>query len=112
MSLLDDLIFSSCDYHGRGMFRFGQISFQIKIKSINGRQRKKFKKLGLIPQPALEVLWDLEFLPGEIAQGEGMRIPLLMSFLKNGRFRNQQNKANGLWLLEKIIKEEIGFSKK
>ena len=46
MSLLEDGVFSSTSYHGRGMFRFDRIGYKNKklLKEINQRQRNKFKE--------------------------------------------------------------------
>ena len=66
MSILEDGVLSSTSYHGRGMFRFDRIGYKNKIllKKIIPRQRNKFKGDRLIPSKLLQVLWNLDYLPG------------------------------------------------
>ena len=108
MSILKDGVFSSISYHGRGMFRFNCISTEHKklIKSIKPRQRKKFENNGLVPHQLLRVLWDLDFLPGKKRPTEGMRIPRLLKFLKEGKYRDDKNRTRGVLLHDKIDQEE------
>ena len=77
MPILQDGVYSSISYHGRGIFRFDRIPYNHKIllKSITQRQRKKFKNHELVPIPLLQVLWDMGYLPGHERPQEGMRIP-------------------------------------
>jgi hypothetical protein len=108
MSILKDGVFTSISYHGRGMFRFDRISIDHKklLKSIKPRQRRKFENNGLVPRQLLQVLWDLGFLPSQKRPKEGMRIPGLLRFLREGKYRDEKNRARGVLLHDKIDKEE------
>jgi hypothetical protein len=108
MSILYDGVFSSISYHGRGMFKFNSICDEHKklLKSIKQRQRKKFKNHGIVPRQLLKVLWDLDFLPNEKWPEEGMRIPGLLKFLREGKYRDKGNHARGILLHDKIDQEE------
>ena len=108
MSVLEDGVFSSISYHGRGMFRFDRICYEHKklLKSIKPRQRKKFENNGLVPRQLLQVLWDLDFLPTEKRPQEGMRIPGLLKLLREGRYRDEKHRAKGVLLHDKIDQEE------
>lgn len=109
MSILSDAVFSSVEWNGRGMFNFDRIPFRVKmtLKSTTKRQIWKFRKKGIVPVPVLEALWLLEFMPGEEAPKEGMKISLLTEYLQQGLYQDEKNAANGHWLYEKIVKEEM-----
>ena len=108
MSILKDGVFNSISYHGRGIFRFDRICYEHKklLKSIKPRQRKKFENNGLVPRQLLQVLWDLDFLPSETRPQEGMKIPALLKFLREGRYRNETNRVRGVLLHDRIDQEE------
>lgn len=108
MSILKDGVLSSISYNGRGMFRFDHICDEHKklLKSIKPRQRKKFKNNGLVPRQLLQVLWELDFLPGERKPHEGMTISALLTFLREGKYRDEKNRARGVLLHDKIDQEE------
>jgi len=108
MSILKDGVFSSISYHGQGIFRFDRISYEHKklLKSIKSRQRKKFENIGLVPRQLLQVLWDLGFLPSEKRPEEGMRISGLLKYLREGKYRDEKNRARGILLHDKIDQEE------
>jgi hypothetical protein len=108
MSLLEDGVFSSISYHGRGVFRFDRICYEHKklLKSIKPRQRKKFENNGLIPWQLLQVLWDRDFLPTENRPKEGMRVPALLNLLREGQYRDEKQRAKGVLLHDKIDQEE------
>lgn len=108
MSILKDGVFASVSYHGNRMFRFDRISYEHKmlLKSITQRQRRKFIVSGLIPKQVLQVLWDWDYLPGKEKPQEGMRIKVLLEFLRSGTYRSKKNHANGVWLRDIIDKEE------
>jgi hypothetical protein len=112
MSILEDGVFSSVSYHGHGIFRFDRICDEHKtlLKSIKPRQRKKFRKNGLVPRQLLQVLWELDFLPGEKSPQEGMRIPALLEFLRElGLYRNETNRLRGALLHDRIDEEECPY---
>ena len=113
MSILKDGVFSSISYHGRGMFSFDRICDEHKklLKSIKPRQRKKFENNGLVPRQLLQVLWDLDFLPTEKRPQEGMRIPGLLKLLREGKYRDEKQRARGVLLHDKIDQEEYPSSK-
>jgi hypothetical protein len=108
MSILKDGVFSSISYQGRGIFRFDHICDEHKklLKSIKPRQRKKFENNGLVPRQLLQVLWDLDMLPSEKRPEEGMRISGLLKFLREGKYRDEKNRARGILLHDKIDEEE------
>ena len=108
MSLLEDGVFSSTSYRGLGLFRFDSISYAQKklLKSIKPRQRRKFKNNGLVPWQLLHVLWDMDFLPTKNRPQEGMRIPDLLKLLREGRYRDDKQRARGILLHDKIDEEE------
>jgi hypothetical protein len=108
MSILKDGVLSSISYNGRGMFRFDRICDEHKklLKSIKPRQRKKFKNNGLVPRQLLQVLWELDFLPGERKPHEGMKISALLTFLREGKYRDEKNRARGVLFHDKIDQEE------
>jgi len=108
MSILEDGVNSSISYFGRGMFRFDRISDEQKLllKTITKRQRRKFREKRLIPRQLLQVFWDLDYLPGENRPDEGMRIPVLLNFLREGKYRDETNRARGILLHDKIDQEE------
>ena len=108
MSILKDGVFSSISYHGQGIFRFDRISYEHKklLKSIKSRQRKKFENIGLVPRQLLQVLWDLGFLPSEKRPEEGMRISGLLKYLREGKYRDEKNRARGILLHDKIDQDE------
>jgi hypothetical protein len=110
MSVLEDGVFSSISYHGRSMFSFERICYEHKrlLKSIKPRQRKKFEIKGLVPWQLLQVLWDLGFLPTEKRPQEGMRIPELLKLLREGRYRDEKQRARGVLLHDTIDLEESG----
>jgi hypothetical protein len=109
MSTLDDFVFSSKSYHGRGMFRFDRISYEHKmlLKSITKGQRIKFRNYRLIPRQVLQVLWDLDYLPGGKKPHEGMRVKVFLEFLRQGKYRDEKNRAIGVGLHDKIEQEEF-----
>ena len=109
MSMLKEGVLGSLSIYGDGLFRFERISQEQKnlLKSIKTRQRKKFENHGLVPRQVLQVLWDLDFLPGESQPQEGMRIPALLNFLKEGRYRNETNWKRGRLLHDRIDQEEF-----
>jgi len=102
-------VLGSLSCHGDGLFRFERFSQEHKnlLRSIKPRQRKKFENHGLVPPQVLQVLWDLDFLPGENRPQEGMRIPGLLKFLKEGRYRNEANRRRGTLLHDRIDQEEF-----
>jgi hypothetical protein len=112
MSILEDGVLSSKSYHGRGMFRFDRISNMHKklIKEITQRQRRKFIRQSrdkkVIPWRLLYVLWDLGYLPGENRPDEGMRIPVLLNFLREEEYRDERNRTRGILLHDIIDQEE------
>jgi len=108
MSILKDGVFSSISYQGRGMFSFDRICDEHKklLKSIKSRQRKKFENNGLVPRQLLQVLWDLDLLPIEKRPEEGMRIPGLLKVLREGKYRDEKNRARGILLHDKIDQDE------
>lgn len=108
MSILEDGVFSSISYHGKGMFRFDRISYENKmlLKGIKERQRRKFKGRKLIPKQVLQVLWSLGYLPDEKRPQGGMRVKIFLGFLRHGKYRNKKNHALGVWLHDKIEQEE------
>jgi hypothetical protein len=108
MSILEDCVFSSTSYHGRGMFVFDRISDEQKLllKTITKRQRRKFISHRLIPRQVLQILWDLDYLPGENGPDQGMRIPVLLKVLREGKYRDETNRARGILLHDKIDQEE------
>ena len=110
MSVLEDGVFSSISYYGRSIFSFDRICFEHKklLKSIKPRQRKKFENKSLVPWQLLQVLWDLGFLPTENRPQEGMRIPELLKLLREGRYRDEKNRARGVLLHDTIDLEESG----
>ena len=111
MSVLEDGVFSSISYHGRSIFSFDRICYEHKklLKSIKPRQRKKFEYKGLVPWQLLQqVLWDMGFLPTENRPQEGMRIPELLKLLREGRYRDDKQRARGVLLHDTIDLEESG----
>ena len=108
MSVLEDGVYSSISYYGRSMFSFDRICYEHKklLKSIKPRQRKKFENIGLVPRQLLQVLWDLGFLPSEKRPEEGMRIPGLLKVLREGKYRDEKQRARGILLHDKIDQEE------
>jgi hypothetical protein len=102
-------VLESLSHHVDGLFRFERISQKHKelLRSIKPRQRKKFEHHGLVPRQVLQVLWDLDFLPGENRPQEGMRIPGLLKFLKEGRYRDETNRRRGTLLHDRIDQEEF-----
>ena len=108
MSFLEDGVLSSTSYYGRGFFRFDRIGDANKklLKKIVKRQRRKFKDDKLIPRQLLQVLWNLGYVPGTKAPKEGMRNGAFLKFLRQGQYPNQKNRANGVWLHDKIEQEE------
>ena len=109
MSILEDGVFSSTSYHGRGMFRFNRISYEHKmlLKSITKKQRRKYRNHKLIPWQLLSVLWGLGYIPGEKRPIEGMRVRVFLEFLRNGQYRDEKNRALGVWLHDKVEQEEF-----
>ena len=109
MSTLEDCVFSSTSYHGRGMFIFDRISDeqQLLLKTITKRQRRKFISHRLIPRQVLQVLWVLGYLPGEKRFQEGMRVKVFLEFLRYGKYRDEKNRALGVWLHDKVEQEEF-----
>lgn len=113
MPILEDGVRSSTSYHGRGMFRFDRIGYENKklLKEIKKRKRNEFRSESrdkrLIPMQVLQVLWNLNFLPGKKRPEEGMRIRVFLEFLRNGQYRNEKNRALGIWLHDKVEREEF-----
>jgi len=110
MSVLEDGVYSSISYYGRSMFSFDRISYEHKklLKSIKPRQRKKIKNMKLVPWQLLQVLWDLDFLPTEKRPQEGMRIPQLLKLLREGRYRDDKQRARGVLLHDTIDQDQSG----
>ena len=113
MTVLEDGVYSSISYYGRSMFSFDRICFEHKklLKNIKPRQRKKFENKRLVPRQLLQVLWDLDFLPTENRPQEGMRIPELLKLLREGRYRDDKQRARGVLLRDTIDLEESGSEK-
>jgi hypothetical protein len=108
MSMMNVLMGNKALDDGYNMFKSNQLSDDNKqlLSSITNRQRKKFLDKKIVPIPVLEILWDLDFLPGKRPPREGMRIKALLEFLKNGEYRDEKNRALGVLLRETIEKEE------
>jgi hypothetical protein len=109
MSILKDGVKTSTSYHGLRMFKYACISYDHKmlLKSITRRQRSKFKKYKLIPSQVLQFFWDRGYLPGEERPNEGMRLKEFLKFLQKGQYRDETNRARGIWLHDKIEQEEF-----
>lgn len=109
MSFLSTAVNSSATWDGIGFFKYEWLSHGIKssLKSVTKRQRQKFKKYGVVPQPVLEALWYLGFLPEKEAPQQGMKISSLLEYLEHGNFQNQAILDKGRWLYEKIVKDEF-----
>ena len=109
MSMSNDGVLGSLSYRGDGLFRVERMSKEHKklLRSIKPRQRKKLENHGLVPRQVLQVLWDLDFLPGENRPQEGMRIPELLGFLREGRYCNETNRRRGTLLHDRIHQEEF-----
>jgi hypothetical protein len=108
MSMLNVLMGNRVLDDGYDMFKFAQLSDENQqlLRSITRRQRKKFIDKKIVPIPVLEILWDLDFLPGNRPPREGMRVSALLEFLNNGEYRDEKNRALGVLLRETIEKEE------
>jgi hypothetical protein len=109
MSLLSDGVNSGRFYNGRGDFQFGEISLshEFLLKSISKRQRRKFRRYGIIPRQLLIVLWENGYLPGKHSPRTSIKIQKLLAFLGDGPYRDKKRAQQGQWLYEKIVKEEL-----
>ncbi len=110
MSFLSTAVNSSVTWDGIGLFKYERLSHGVKssLKSVTKRQRHKFKKYGVVPQPVLEALWSLGFLPEKEAPQQGMKISTLTAYLQQGNFQDQASLDKGRWLYEEIVKDEFG----
>lgn len=108
-SILRDAVFSSTSRYGLGMFRFDRISNENKhlIKNISKHQRRHFTNKKQVPWQVLEVLWDMDNLPGNRPPKQGMKIRELCDLLANGNYRDEINRIHGIRLRDKIEREEF-----
>jgi len=109
MNLIEEAVFSSTTYWGIGFFDYREISHKVKmsIKEVGKRHRQKYKQKGIIPIPVLKAFWHLGCLPGEDMPQQGMRVLVLVEYLKSGNYRDRASSEKGRWLYDSIIKDEL-----
>lgn len=108
MHILTDAVLSSVVPCGCGYFYFGNLDNQEvqMLQSITKRQRHKFKKYGIVPEQVLGIAYDFGLLPGETPPKGGIEVKRLLTWLRTGPYRDDENRELALWFCTKIIKEE------
>jgi hypothetical protein len=109
MQIVTDAVFAGKHLNGLGIYRFENISKHHTdlLKSINASQRRRYVGKDIIPLQVLLVWRDLDYLPGQHDPERPIKIKRLLSFLKNGPYRDRRHYLKGQWLYEKIVQTEL-----
>jgi hypothetical protein len=110
MSTLLNYLMGLCVYESKfERFRIDRMFKWNKqlIMSITKRQRIKFIVKKIVPLPLLEVLWDMDYLPGNRPPREGMRVNVLLDYMSShDNYRDKKHRARGIRLRDRIESEE------
>ena len=109
MQIITDAVFAGKHLNGLGIYRFENISKHHTdlLKSINASQRRRYVGNDIIPLQILLIWRDWDFLPGQNEPKRSIKIKKLLSFLKNGPYRDRRHYIEGQWLYTMIVQTEL-----
>ena len=114
MPVLKDGVYFGKNNNPRGIYKWLPLSkrdIQLLVE-INEPERKKFKRISLIPRKLLCVFWNLGFFPMVEKPQQGLRTKAFLKLLSSGQYANPGNRFQGIWLRDIIQAEEYPESKR
>lgn len=109
MQVVTDAVYAARKPRGIGDYRQDKVSEEHwhLLGTISRGQRKRFRKLDIIPRQVLCVWWDNGYLPHRQRPDHGTDLMRLLEHLKGWAYRDEAHYQKGLWLFQRIVEEEI-----
>ena len=109
MFIVTDAVYAARNPKGQGLYRRDDISDEHwgLLKTISKNQRDRYYKADTIPCQVLCVWFDMGYLPHKRRPIHGTDLLRLLEKLKRWAYRDEVHAQKGMWLFERIVKEEI-----
>ena len=97
--------------YGKGLCELSNLNQHERnlLEAITGRQRRKFRRRGIVPAAVIHVLKDWGLVPNEVlGRGEGMQVERLLDYIREAGGEDIDSAAFWLWL--DTIRSELQIS--
>jgi hypothetical protein len=109
MPIVTDAVYAGRFPRGLGHYQRDHLSDEHwhLLGTISRDQRKRYRKLDVIPCQVLCLWFDMGYLPHKRRPIHGTDLLGLLENLKRWAYQDEAHVQKGLWLFERIVIEEI-----